>query len=151
MKYVHLSTIGSALTLSMAALTTGTALAADPGMPKTRAEVLQELKEAERRGDIPANDESGLMKLNELFPKSYPPKAMGENLTREQVRQELMEAERTGQIPANDENGLLMRDKFPRVYPPQETGTSLTREQVRQELEEAQRTGKTLQIPLGPD
>ena len=146
MKYAHLSTFGTAMTLTLATLSAGQALAADPGMPKTRAEVLQELEEAKRTGDIPANDESGL-KLNEEFPQRYPPKAKGPSLTREQVRQELKEAQRTGEIPANDESGLQMHEEFPSRYPPQETGPSLTREQVRKELEEARRTGTMPAIP----
>jgi predicted RNase H-like HicB family nuclease len=98
MKYAHLSTFGTAMTLTLATLSAGQALAADPGMPKTRAEVLQELEEAKRTGDIPANDESGL-KLNEEFPQRYPPQETRPGNTREQVRKELEQAQRMGRMP----------------------------------------------------
>ena len=146
MKYANLSTVGSVMTLALTALAAGHTLAADPGMPKTRAEVRQELEEAKRTGDIPANDESGL-KLNEEFPQRYPPKAKEPGLTREQVRQELKEAQRTGEIPANDESNMQLHELYPSRYPQQDNGPRLTREEVRQELDRARKAGE---IPIPP-
>ena len=146
MKYVHLSTVGSALALTLAAFSAGHALAADPVTPKTRAEVLKELEDAKKLGEIPANDESGLL-LREEFPQRYPPKATGPSLTREQVRKELLEAQRTGEIPANDESNMQLHELYPSRYPQQVNGPHLTREQVRQELERARKAGE---IPMPP-
>ncbi len=146
MKYANLSTVGSAMMLTLATLSGAPTLAADSGMPKTRAEVRQELEEAKRTGDIPANDESGL-KLNEEFPQRYPPKAKGPSLTREQVRQELMEAQRTGEIPANDESNLQLHELYPSRYPQQDNGPRLSREEVKRELDRARKAGE---IPMPP-
>ena len=146
MKYAHLSTLGSAMTLALATLSAGQALAEDPGMPKTRAEVRQELEDAKKMGEIPANDESGLL-LRDVYPSRYPAKAKDPSPTREQVRMELEEAQRAGEIPANDESGLQLHELYPSRYPPQESGPRLTREQVRQELERARKAGE---IPMPP-
>ena len=150
MKYAYLPTVASTMVLAISTLSASHALAADPEKPKTRAEVLQELNDAKRTGEIQANDESGL-KLNEEYPQRYQAKAKGPGLTREQVRQELMEAERMGEIPANDDSGLQMHEEFPSRYPAQETGPRLAREQVRRDLEEARRTGKIPRTPVEGD
>ncbi len=128
MKYANLSTLGSVIMLSVASLATSNALAADPGMPKTRAEVLQELNEAERNGEIKATDLDG-WPLNQ-----HPPMTKGPNLTREQVRKELEDAERSGEIQATDLDGWPLDQ-----HPPKSAEPSLTREQVRKEREDAQR------------
>lgn len=99
MKYANLTSSASALALALvAALSAGSVMAADPDQPKTRAEVREELEEARRMGEIPANDDSGLL-LRDEFPERYPPKATGPSLTREQVRKELEEAQRSGRMP----------------------------------------------------
>jgi hypothetical protein len=98
MKYLHLSTVGATLAMALAALSAGHTFAADPDTPKTRAEVIKELEEAKKMGDIPSNAESG-MQLNELYPNRYPPQDNGPRLTREQVRQELERARKAGEIP----------------------------------------------------
>lgn len=49
----------STLTLALAALAAGNALASDAGAPKTAAQVRAELLEAQRTGDIVANGDSG--------------------------------------------------------------------------------------------
>ena len=144
MKYAHLSTVGSAIALALAALSAGQTLAADPVAPKSRAEVLKELEEAKKMGEIPANDESGLL-LREEFPQRYPPKTAGPSLTREQVRRELQEAQRTGEIPANDESNMQLHELYPARYPQPASGPRLTREQVKQELERARKAGE---IPM---
>jgi hypothetical protein len=65
----------SILTMAAAALVAGNALAegnvVTPG--KTRAQVVSELEEAQRTGDIVvlSRDSNGL-KLNQLYPNSYP-------------------------------------------------------------------------------
>lgn len=144
MKYLHLSTVGATLAMALAALSAGHTFAADPDTPKTRAEVIKELEEAKKMGDIPSNAESGLL-LREELPQRYPPKAMGPSLSREQVRSELQEAQRLGEIPANDESGMQLNELYPNRYPPQDNGPRLTREQVRQELERARKAGE---IPM---
>lgn len=60
----------STITLALAALAAGNALAADAAAPKTREQVRAELFEAQRTGDIIANGETGA-KLNELFSGRY--------------------------------------------------------------------------------
>jgi hypothetical protein len=88
----------SALTLAVAALSAGHALAFDASAPKTREQVKAELAEAIRTGDIVVDQESG-KKANELFPGRYPAKPVAQGKTREQVKIELAEAIRTGQMP----------------------------------------------------
>lgn len=88
----------SALTLAVAALSAGHALAFDASAPKTREQVKAELAEAIRTGDIVIDQESG-KKANELFPGRYPAKPVAQGKTREQVKIELAEAIRTGQMP----------------------------------------------------
>ena len=146
MKNVHLSAVGSAIALTLAAISASHALAADPVTPKTREEVRKELEEAKKMGDIPANDESGFL-LREEFPQRYPQKATGSTLTREQVRKELQEAQRTGEIPANDESNMQLHELYPSRYPQQDNGPRLTREEVRQELDRARKAGE---IPIPP-
>lgn len=147
MKQTHLSTFGPAIAVALAALTAGHAMAADPVAPKTRAEVRQELENAKKMGEIPANDESGLL-LRDEFPQRYPPKAAGPSLTREQVRSELQEAQRLGEIPANDESNMQLHELYPARYPqPASGGPRLTREQVKQELDRARKAGE---IPMPP-
>ena len=68
------------LTLALAALAAGNALAADAAAPKTRDQVRAELAEAQRTGDIVANGNSG-KKLNELYPSQYPAKAVTQGNT----------------------------------------------------------------------
>lgn len=99
MTYANLSTSVKAISLLVAALSAGSVVAADTDTQKTRAEVLQELEDAKRMGEIPANDESGLL-LREEFPERYPPKATSPSRTREEVRKELEEAQRAGKMPA---------------------------------------------------
>ena len=98
MKYANLTSGASAWALALAALSVAPVMAADPDQPKTRAEVREELEEAKRMGEIPANDDSGVL-LRDEFPERYPPKATGPSLTREQVRKELEEAQRSGKMP----------------------------------------------------
>jgi hypothetical protein len=100
MKHANLLTSATAISLALGALTlsAGQAMAADTDQPKTRAEVMEELEEAKRMGEIPASDESGLL-LRDQYPERYPPKASQPSLTREEVRQELERAQKAGEVP----------------------------------------------------
>jgi hypothetical protein len=62
---------------------------------KTRDQVLAELEEAQRTGNILAQGNSGKL-LNELYPSQYPAKAVTQGLTRAQVVAELEQAQRSG-------------------------------------------------------
>ena len=64
----------SAIAIAFAALSAGQAMAADASTPITRDQVKAELAEAVRTGDILAAGDTGL-KMNELFPGSYPAKS----------------------------------------------------------------------------
>ena len=88
----------STIALSLAALSVGSAFAAQPGTSITRQQVLAELADAQRTGDIVEVHGSTIKKLNELHPASYPAKAEQPGLTRAQVLAELAEAQRTGEI-----------------------------------------------------
>jgi Domain of unknown function (DUF4148) len=73
---------------------------------KSRDEVLAELIQAERAGDVVANAETG-EKANQLFPSAYPAQAAVAGKSRAEVLAELIEAERNGEIIANAETGSL--------------------------------------------
>ena len=90
----------SALTVALATLSAGHALASDASAPKTREQVKAELAEAIRTGDIVVDYESG-KKANELYPGRYPAKPVVQGKTREQVKAELLEAIRTGTMPVH--------------------------------------------------
>ena len=67
----------SLLTMAAATLVAGNAMAEGSAMPpgKTRAQVVAELEEAQRTGDIVAlGSNSNGQKLNQLYPNSYPKK-----------------------------------------------------------------------------
>ena len=101
--------------------------AADNG-PKTRQQVLAELAEARRNGELPVAGEFGPT-AKELGATS--------TLTREQVRAEVLRASRHGTLLAA---GELAPDTAPRA--PLAAGK--TRAQVKAELAEAQRNGELL-------
>ena len=105
---------------------------------KTRAQVKAELADAIRTGDI-ASGISGL-KLNEIYPGSYPRKPRVATKTREEVNAELAEAIRTGDIVIG-QTGLKAYEEFPRRYPPRPVIAGKTREEVKAELAEAIRNG----------
>lgn len=144
------------IALALATLAAGQAMAADNATSKTREQVRAELFEAQRTGDMVAGKNMGDeitsgagTKLNELYPASYPAKAVAAGKTREQVRAEMIEAQRTGDIVAssNDRDeftpgvGVKLNELFPNRYPAKAAAPVKTREQVRAELKEAQRTG----------
>lgn len=131
----------STLTLALAALAAGNALAADAAAPQTRDQVRAELLEAQRTGDILADSESG-KKLNELYPSQYPAKVVVQGKTRAQVLAELAEAQRTGDMLANSESGKKLNELYPSQYPAKVAIQWVTRAQVLAELAEAKRSGE---------
>jgi hypothetical protein len=135
-------TLLSALTLAVAALSAGQALADEP-VGLTRAQVMAELAAARASGDLVGNGETG-QKLNELFPGRYAKTVTEPGKTRDEVVSELAQARRNGDLLANGETGLKLNEQFPALYPAQPVAASKTREQVRQELAEAKRTGDIL-------
>ena len=67
----------SILTMAVATLVAGNVMAQGSAITfsKTRAQVIAELEEAQRTGDIVAlGSNSNGQKLNELYPNSYPKK-----------------------------------------------------------------------------
>ena len=105
----------SAITLAVAALAAGNAMAADASAPKTREQVKAELAEAIRTGDIVVNGETH-QKANEVNPGLYPAKPVLQGKTREEVKAELAEAIRTGDIMADGETGLKLNQLYPQRY-----------------------------------
>jgi hypothetical protein len=132
----------SILALSVAALSAGQALAAEPA-GKTRAQVQAELADAVRNGDIvPDNEAYAGKKLNEVFPDNYPARAQAAGKTRAQVQAELAEAIRTGDVRVGaDHRGSKLNEIYPNRYPAPAQVARKSREQVKAELIEAQRTG----------
>ena len=80
----------------------------------TRAEVVAELQEARRNGDVMTGD-TGLTEY-ELHPQNYPTRVLAKGKTRDEARAELAEAIRTGQIVAAGESGLTLREEYPHRY-----------------------------------
>ena len=103
---VVLATLGSGYTVA------ANAAAQSP----TRAQVLAELDDAQRTGDIIGSDGSG-KKLNELYPSLYPAKAAVQGTTRAQVLAELADAQRTGDIIGSDDSGKKLNELHPSLYP----------------------------------
>ena len=139
MKYV---TVSLAL---VAAVMGANAYAADT-VGKTRAQVLAELADAQRTGDIVATQASGGpgVKLNELYPADYPAKTAAAGKTRAQVQAELAEAQRTGDIRVSKDAGApgaTLYDLNKSAYPARVAAPGKTRAQVLAELAEAQHTG----------
>lgn len=130
----------SALTLALATLAAGQAFAADAPSSKTRGQVLAELVQAQRSGDIMAQGNSG-KNLNELFPEQYPAKVVTPGYTRAQVLAELAEAQRTGDILSMDDSGKKLNELYPDQYPAKAAAQGYTRAQVLAELTQAQRSG----------
>lgn len=130
------------LAITLSTLATGYASAADgTAIGKTRDQVRAELADAQRTGDIYANDNSG-KKLNELRPDLYPAKVVGQGKTRDQVRAELADAQRTGDILAFGDSGQKLNELYPSQYPTKAAEQGKTREQVLAELVQAQHSGE---------
>jgi len=114
MKYATAS-----IALALAALVTGHAQAAD-NTGKTRAEVLAELADAQRTGDVTIYNGSGqVAKANEVFPSFYPATTSAPGKTRAEVLAELAEAQRTGDVIVFNGSGQVAKanEVFPTFYP----------------------------------
>ncbi|MEG2630452.1 MAG: DUF4148 domain-containing protein, partial [Comamonas sp.] len=85
----------SILILSLTAAVAGQAMAAEPA-GLTRAQVLADLAQAQRSGNIIDNF-TGLP-LNQLNPQSFPAQAQAQGKTRAQVLAELEQARAQGQL-----------------------------------------------------
>ena len=98
----------------VAALGSGYAAAAGTAPQSvSRAQVLAELAEAQRTGDIV--DGKTDKKLNELYPNLYPAKVAAHGVTREQVLAELSEAQRTGDI-VDGKTSKKLNELYPHLY-----------------------------------
>jgi hypothetical protein len=91
------------------------AQAPDPSAPKTREQVRAELMEAQRTGDILANDDSG-MKLNELYPSRYPAHPGAQGVTRAEVKSELFDAQRRGDVIVQGDAGKKLNELYPKPH-----------------------------------
>ena len=115
------------------------AVAAAPA--KTRADVIADMAEAKRTGNIMASTQMAVdfgnttaAKLNEIFPSRYPAVAAAPAKTRAEVRTELAEAQRTGDIPADNLASLVyagvpgqkLKDVYPTQYPVKARAGALT-------------------------
>ena len=115
----HITAIAAALI----ALSTTQVFAADG--PKTRDQVKAELAEAVRTGNVPADNESGLM-LNQVRPDLFPSQERTVGKTRAEVKAELNEAIRTGNIVADNESGKKLNELYPARYAAKAAADALT-------------------------
>ena len=112
-----------------------------PVSTKTRADVIAEMAEAKRTGNVMASSQVAIdfgsttaAKLNEIFPSRYPAVASAPAKTRTEVRTELAEAQRTGDIPADNLESLVyagvpgqkLKDVHPTQYPVKARAGALT-------------------------
>ena len=112
-----------------------------PVSTKTRADVIVEMAEAKRTGNIMASSQVAIdfgnttaAKLNEIFPSRYPAVAAAPAKTRAEVRTELAEAQRTGDLPADNLASLVyagipgqkLKDVYPTQYPVKARASALT-------------------------
>ena len=112
-----------------------------PVSTKTRADVIAEMAEAKRTGNVMASSQVAIdfgsttaAKLNEIFPSRYPAVAAAPAKTRTEVRTELAEAQRTGDIPAGNLESLVyagvpgqkLKDVYPTQYPVKARAGALT-------------------------
>lgn len=97
---------------------------------KTRADVIAEMAEAKRTGNVMASTQVAIdfgsttaAKLNEIFPSRYPAMAGAPAKTRAEVRTELAEAQRTGDMLADSLLSLVVTgvsgNKLNKLYPGQ--------------------------------
>ena len=131
-----LRTTVSILALAVAA---GPVFAQDAAAAKTREQVRAELLEAQRTGDVMADGESG-MKLNELYPRSFPANANAnaQSRARTEVRAELLEAQRRGELMSFGDSESAFSPRYPGRA---SAASGLTRAEVKAQLFEAQRRG----------
>jgi phosphoribosylaminoimidazole (AIR) synthetase len=130
----------NAITIALATFVAGHAVAADESTAKTREQVKLEQAESVRTGDFVVGGETPRM-ANELFPSSYPAKAVVVGKTREAVQTELANAMRSGDFIVSGETPQKANVLSPSQYPAQAVAVSKTRDEVKAELFEAIRTG----------
>ncbi len=137
--------LASVMAVAVMTVAAGHALAqsTDPSAPKTREQVRAELMEAQRTGDILANDDSG-KKLNELYPSRYPAHAGTQGVTRAEVKSELLDARRSGDMLATDDSGKKLNELYPSRYPAQHHAQGVSRAEVKSELLDAKRRGDVI-------
>ena len=134
------SKLFSAIALSLAALSAGSAFAAQPTVAVSRDQVLAELAEAQRTGDIVEVHGATMKKLNEFYPADYPAKVAAAGKTREQVSAELIEAQRSGDIVVVRGSTMKKLNEFdPGNYPATVAGAAPAGEHVFAELGGAKR------------
>ena len=112
-----------------------------PASTKTRADVIAEMAEAKRTGNVAAPTQTsldyasyGTAKLNEIFPSRYPAVAAVATKTRAEVRTELAEAQRTGDMSADNLLSLVytgfpgqkLKDVYPTQYPVKARAATVT-------------------------
>ena len=101
-----------------------------PVSSKTRAEVVADMAEAKRTGNVMASTQVAIdyagttsAKMNEVFPSRYPAVATSPAKTRAEVRTELAEAQRTGDMQADNLLSLVVTgvpgNKLNALYPGQ--------------------------------
>ena len=101
-----------------------------PVSSKTRAEVIAEMAEAKRTGNVMASTQVAIdyagttsAKMNEVFPARYPAVTGAPAKTRAEVRTELAEAQRTGDMQADNLLSLVVTgvpgNKLNALYPSQ--------------------------------
>jgi ribosomal protein L30E len=134
--------------LSLVFMTVALAAAGTAGAQegKTRAQVVAELEEAIKSGDVITGDLG--LKRNEVAPASYAAKIQLPGKSREQVRAELADALRTGDI-VTGEQGLKRNEVSAAFHAAEATAPGKTREQVKAELADAVRTGDIITGDLG--
>lgn len=129
----------TAASLMALALAAGPVLAQDAAGAKTREQVRAELIEAQQRGELMVDGESGRM-LHELAPRRYQSGIVAQGKTRAEVRAELLEARRRGDMLAGGDTDSA----FTQPVTAMAAGPGRTRAEVKAELLEAQRRGETM-------
>ena len=121
----------SILILSLTAAVAGQAMAAEPTSGLTRAQVLADLAQAQRSGNI-IDTVTGLP-LNQLNPQNFTAQAPAQGKTRAQVLAELEQARANGQLA----------QYFETDYPVNAAqGQPLSRAQVVSDLQHARAAGE---------
>jgi hypothetical protein len=111
MKTARLSLIAFAITTASA----GMAWAADAAAPKTREHVRAELVDAQRKGSLIADGQTGAT-FRDLNPSRYMQPATVSTVTRAQVQAELKDAWVKGELVADGQTGATFRDLAPKRY-----------------------------------
>ena len=130
----------SILILSLTAAVAGQAMAAEPASGLTRAQVLADLAEAQRSGNI-IEGEIGLP-LNVLNPQQYPAQQQAAGATRAQVIAEFQRARANGEL-LETVSGARMSELRPDLYPAKTAqGQAVSRDQVVADLQRARAAGE---------